>query len=137
MISFMILTSAPGDLRNFLIARNFLKDEGGELVGVLPWVEWVQISNPICTSLGPPKVYDTRALFMVKVAWDAEANELNTSQDGPEIWNRTKLGKWIRDNSTAVSTTDATGRLFRGRKVNGQPVWLAREDDAALIGVWQ
>jgi hypothetical protein len=74
---------------------------------------------------------------MVKFAHEAEADQLNTSQDGPLIWEYTKLGKWIRDNSSAVSTTDAAGRFFRGRKVNSQPVWLAREDDASLIGVWQ
>jgi hypothetical protein len=137
MISFMVLTSAPGDLRDFLIARNFLKEENGVLVGVLFGVEWVQIPNPIVTALGPPRVYDTRSVFMVKVAWAAEANELNTSQDGPLIWERTRLGKWIRDNSSSVSATDASGQLYRGRKVTGQPVWLFREDDANLVGVWQ
>jgi hypothetical protein len=138
MISFMILTGQPADLRDFLIARNFLKvDEAGELVGVLPGVEFAQIPNPVVTSAGPPPVYDTRKVFMVKVSDVAEADQLDTATEGELIWQRTKLGKWIRDNSTAVTHTDASGQQYRGRKVNNQPVWLFREDDAGLVGAWQ
>jgi hypothetical protein len=137
MISFTILTSAVADLRDFLIARNFLKLENGVLVGVLPGVEFVEIPNTIVTSLGPPRVYDPRRCFMVKVSAQAEVDEMGTDPQAGDRDGRTKLGKWIVANSAPATVTDATGKVFNGRKVTGQPVWLLGESDGAQIGVWQ
>lgn len=139
MISFTILTSTPADLRDFLIARDVLTTTpAGDLVGSRRGVEWVELPNPIVTSLGPPRVFDTRRVFMVKVTLEAETDEAGSDvQDSTPIWTRTKLGKWIFNNSTAVNQTDAAGVQYRGRKVTGAAVWLLRDDDAAQIGVWQ
>jgi hypothetical protein len=153
MISFTILTTAPGDLHTFLMARGFLvettnQDDSKTLRGAKPGVEFIKVPNRIVTALGnpatmTPPTYDARHCFLVKIAHEAHEDEIaglaQTNTDGSRklIWARTKLGVWIANNSSAFSVTDAAGKTYRGRKITGQPVWLLREDDAAQIAVWQ
>jgi hypothetical protein len=140
MISFGILTSAPADLGNFLVAQGLLN---ADFTPAIDGLEWVRVPNLIVTSLGPPPVYDARIMFMVKFSGagldDQTAGLDQTDAQGNPllIWQRTKLGAWILAHSAVATATDATGKTYRGRKVTGQPVWLIREDDAAQIGVWQ
>jgi hypothetical protein len=140
MISFGILTSAPSDLGNFLVAQGILN---ADFTSAVDGLEWTKVPNLIITSLGPPVVYDTRSLFMVKFSGPALDDQTmglaqTDAQGNPLlIWQRTKLGAWILAHSVAATATDATGKTYRGRKVTNQPVWLIREDDAAQLAVWQ
>ena len=102
-----------------------------------------------------PVVYDTRRVYLVKVAHAAEAGPRavtilfgtpRTQRRGAPRLDRQRRsagenfaqrGKWIAANSSAADQTDASGKQYRGRKVTGAQVWLLREDDAAQIGVWQ
>jgi hypothetical protein len=133
MISFGILTSAPADLGNFLVAQGLLN---ADFTPAIDGLEWVRVPNLIVTSLGPPPVYDARIMFMVKFS-GAGLDQTDAQGNPLLIWQRTKLGAWILAHSAVATATDATGKTYRGRKVTGQPVWLIREDDAAQIGVWQ
>ena len=56
MISFTLLTDTPARLRNQLIARGIVEtytDRNGQqaLRGVRPGVEWVEVPNPIVTTM--------------------------------------------------------------------------------------
>jgi hypothetical protein len=151
MISFVVITSTPGLLATFLANRGIIEQvsdgEGGQVyVGVRPGMEWVKVPNPIQTSPGPPPVYDTRAVFLVKFAHESQAfdddNLTNspTTDDYGNIYDYTRFGRWVKGNSTIVAAP--ANYLINGvhagnaYKINGQQVWLIR-DNPERFGVWQ
>jgi hypothetical protein len=161
MISFTIITSTPAVLRNQLIARDILKEEivtaldgttSTHLVGVREGLEWVQVSNPIVTSLAvgepgdvgyTPAVMDTRRCYLIKIVRAAKANEIDGLQqedvdvDGNVTTRspllRTKLGQWIMNNSVSTTLTSADGRSWPARRV-ATNFWITISDD---FGIWQ
>lgn len=125
MIVFTIITDTPARLRNQLIAHGILKDEPG-IVPAREGFEMVEIPSPVA---------GTRAAS-VKLIRDAEADEIEGEvQDDRLIWQRTKLGKLILNNSVADTLNTIDGRTIRSRRV-GTTLWLIREDDAATFHVW-
>ena len=166
MINFVVITDTPQRLANFLVSRGVIKQEtdpvSGETryVGVKPGMEWVKVPNPIVTDPGSggspfepgyvPPTYDDRHVFLVKFAHESEAEDA----DGPAtVWNeqtqqmetvdqydRTKFGKWVRDNSSpqvAPANYTINGQpVGVAHKITGQNVWLVR-DNPERFGVWQ
>jgi hypothetical protein len=133
MISFVVITDTPVRLRDFLANRGIIQQvsdgEGGQTyVGVRPGMEWVKVPNPIQTDPGPPPVYDTRAVFLVKFAWESESEKADAFRD------------WIIANSSVVDAP--VNYLINGvhagsaRKVTGEQVWLVHIDPDRF-GVWQ
>jgi hypothetical protein len=138
MISFTIFTDTPARLRDFLIARNVIKQEGENLTGVLPGMEWVRVPNPIQTAPASGTVgqvgyvqptYDDRAVYLVKFAWESEAQKADAFRD------------WIVANSSVMNAP--ANYLIGGithagsaRKITGEQVWLVHIDPDRF-GVWQ
>lgn len=161
MINFTVITDTPARLANFLVSRGVIQQVTDPLsgetryVGVKPGMEWVKVPNPIVTDPGSggspfepgyvPPTYDDRSVFLVKFAHDSEAEDA----DGPAVdeegnpinqYERTKFGKWVRDNASMVTAPanytingEPVGDAY---KVNGQNVWLVR-DNPERFGVWQ
>jgi hypothetical protein len=135
MISFVVITDTPLRLRNFLVSREVIKEEpvgSGDYVGVRPGMEWVKVPNPIVTggtgTEGDPYVYDTRAVFLVKFAWESESEKAQAFRD------------WIVANSSVVNApvnyTINGEHAGSARKVTGEQVWLVHIDPDRF-GVWQ
>jgi hypothetical protein len=129
MISFVVITDTPVRLRDFLVSRGVIEqNSSGNYVGVRPGMEWVRVPNPIITNPGPPPVYDTRAVYLVKFAWESESEKAQSFID------------WIVSNSSVQSAP--VGWTINGlpvgsaRKVTGEQVWLVHEDPDRF-GVWQ
>jgi hypothetical protein len=155
MINFVVITDTPARLRDFLIARNIIKEVDGNLTGVLPGMEWVRVPNVIQTAPGsgtPGEVgyvsptYDDRAVFLVKFAHESQDNDFDTDAavESPltvmDHWDLSKFAKWVRNNSSVVNAPanylingEPAGKAF---KVTGEQVWLVR-DGAERFGVWQ
>jgi hypothetical protein len=131
MINFVIITDTPARLRDFLIARNIIKqetdprDQSPILTGVLPGMEWERVPNPIQIS---PGVYDDRAVYLVKFAWESEAQKADAFRD------------WILANSSVQNAPPnyLIGGVHAGsaRKITGEQVWLVHIDPERF-GVWQ
>jgi hypothetical protein len=161
MISFTVITDTPARLRDFLIARNIIKEvddgQGGtSLVGVRPGMEWVRVPNPIRTDdinespLTEGPQYDDRAVYLVKFAHESEDEEYldvespsvfeSPSDEDNDKWSRSKFARWVRNNSTLVSApanyTINGVHAGDAYKITGQQVWLVR-DDPDRFGVWQ
>jgi hypothetical protein len=147
MISFSIITGTPALLRDRLIERGIIQeivvDGQTQVVGVHPGFEWVRVPNPVMVSgtgtVEDPYVPATQAVFLVKMAHEAEADQddgLDDTGDGDRgnLMNWTKFGKWVKNNSTAVTIDSVDGRSWPARKVTGENIWLVRSDD---FGVWQ
>jgi hypothetical protein len=139
MISFTILTDTPIRLRDQLIARDIIMQTPQGLTGVRRGVEWVEVPNIIVTTLAVgtrgqpgyvPRGMDPRRCWLVKLAWEAEANE-KEGGDGSIL--QTKFGQWVMNNSVADTLTSADGRSWPARRV-GTNFWLTISDD---FGVWQ
>jgi hypothetical protein len=133
MISFVVITDTPARLANFLVNRGIIEQvpdgEGGQhYVGVRPGMEWVKVPNPIVTDPGPPPVYDTRSVFLVKFAWESESEKAQAFRD------------WIVANSSVVNApvnyTINGVHAGSARKVTGEQVWLVHIDPDRF-GVWQ
>jgi hypothetical protein len=137
MISFVIITDTPARLRDFLVARNIIKQEGSNYVGVLNGMEWVMVPNPIQTAPASgtpgevgyvPPTYDGRAVFLVKFAWESESEKADAFRD------------WIVANSSAVDApvNYTINGIHAGsaRKVTGEQVWLVHVEPDRF-GVWQ
>jgi hypothetical protein len=129
MISFTVITDTPQRLANFLVSRGIIEQNAqGQYVGVRPGMEWVRVPNPIQTSPGPPPVYDDRAVYLVKFAWESESEKADAFRD------------WIVANSSVVNAP--VNYLINGehagsaRKVTGENVWLAHINPERF-GVWQ
>jgi hypothetical protein len=131
MISFAVITDTPARLATFLVNRGVIEQkidpQTGQpyLDGVLPGMEWVRIPNPIQTA---PGVYDDRAVYLVKFAWESEAQKADAFRD------------WIVANSSVVNApvNYLIGGVHAGsaRKVTGENVWLVHIDPDRF-GVWQ
>lgn len=155
MISFTVITDTPQRLANFLVSRGVIEQRpDGTYVGVRPGMEWVRVPNPIVTDPGSgtpgqpgyvPPTYDTRAVYLVKFAHESENNEV----DGPQVdaegkpisqYEWSKFGKWVMNNTTqqaAPAGWTINGQpVGNARKVNGENVWLIR-DNPDRFGVWQ
>jgi hypothetical protein len=134
MINFVVITDTPLRLRNFLETRGLITQttdpQTGEqhYVGVRPGMEWVKVPNPIVTDPGPPPVYDDRAVFLVKFAWESESEKAEAFRD------------WIVANSSVVNApvnyTINGEHAGSARKITGQQVWLVHVDPDRF-GVWQ
>ncbi len=129
MISFVVITDTPARLAAFLVSRGIIEQNAdGSYRGVRPGMEWVRVPNPIVTSAGPPPVYDTRAVYLVKFAWESESEKAQDFRD------------WIIANSSVASAP--AGWTINGqpagsaRKITGEQVWLAHVDPDRF-GVWQ
>jgi hypothetical protein len=147
MISFSIITATPALLRNRLLERGIIKEVTSfgqtQIVGVHPGFEWVRVPNPIMVSgtgtPGDPYVPGAQAVYLVKFAHEAEADQIEAPDDPlntdmGDLTNYTKLGKWIKNNSTVVTINSVDGKSWPARKINGEQMWLVRSDD---FGVWQ
>jgi hypothetical protein len=151
MMNFVVITDTPVRLRDFLINRGIIEavtnhqDGSTVYVGVRPGMEWVKVPNPIVTDPGPPPVYDTRSVFLVKFAHESEANEV----DGPLVdaegnpinqYDWSKFGKWVKANSSVVNApvnyTINGEHAGSARKITGEQVWLVHIDPDRF-GVWQ
>lgn len=154
-LNFVVITDTPAQLRDFLIARNIIKqvpdDSGGQqLVGVLPGMEWAKVPNPIQTDPGSgtpgqpgyvPPTYDTRVCFLVKFAHESEADqEAGQGDTSGNQYDWSKFGQWVKANSTVVDAPAnyMINGVWAGQayKINNQPVWLVR-DNPERFGVWQ
>jgi hypothetical protein len=133
MINFVVITDTPARLRDFLIARGIIEqttDGRGQTVlsGVRPGMEWVRVPNPIVTDPGPPPVYDDRAVYLVKFAWESESEKAEAFRD------------WIVANSSVVNApvnyTINGEHAGSARKITGEQVWLVHIDPDRF-GVWQ
>jgi hypothetical protein len=138
MISFAIITDTPVRLATFLVNRGIIEQNAqGNYVGVRPGMEWVKVPNPIQTAPGSgtpgevgyiPPTYDTRAVFLVKFAWESESEKADAFRD------------WVVANSSVVNApvnyTINGEHAGSARKVNGEQVWLAHIDPDRF-GVWQ
>ena len=161
MISFTVITSTPLVLRNQLLNRGIVEQKlnsltgQNDLVGVKKGLEWLEVPNPIITTLGSgipmepgyvPPVMDTRRVFLVKFAHENEADQTDGIEQDEDVVEgeetvrrrkalilRTKWGQWIMANSTAATITSADGRSWPARKV-GTATWFVASDD---FGVWQ
>jgi hypothetical protein len=165
MISFTLLTDTPARLRNALISRGIIEQKTDPrtgktiYVGTRNGVEFVEVPNPIVVTpaVGEPRlpdgtpnpayvppVMDTRRVYLVKVAHEAEADEVEGLQQediDPDtgrrtrrsVLLRTKLGQWVMANSTPDTITSADGRSWQARNINNN-FWLTISDD---FGVWQ
>jgi hypothetical protein len=133
MISFTVITDTPARLATFLVNRGIIElttdpRTGETYVGVRPGMEWVRVPNPIQTSPGPPPIYDDRAVFLVKFAWESQSEKADAFRD------------WIIANSSVVNAP--INYLINGehagsaRKVTGENVWLVHIDPDRF-GVWQ
>jgi hypothetical protein len=146
MISFVIITDTPARLATFLVSRGIIEQKAdGSYVGVRPGMEWVKVPNPIVTDPGPPPVYDTRAVFLVKFAHESEAFEVDgplVDEEGNPInqYDWSKFGKWVKANSSVVSApvnyTINGEHAGSARKITGEQVWLVHIDPDRF-GVWQ
>jgi hypothetical protein len=160
MINFTVITDTPQRLANFLVNRGIIEQktdpqtEETYYVGVRPGMEWVRAPNPIMTDPGSgtpgepgyiPPTYDDRSVFLVKFAHesetaDADGDLVDANGDQINQYDRTKFGKWVMANSTPQ--TAPVGWTINGqpvgtaRKVNGENVWLIR-DNPERFGVWQ
>lgn len=155
-INFVVITDTPARLRTFLVNRGIIKsvtdtiDGSTQYVGVLPGMEWVRVPNPIVTGgTGTeldPYVYDTRAVFLVKFAHESATDQDDnlgnspTTDDYGNIYDYTRLGRWVRGNSTLVAAPanytingEHAGSAY---KINNEQVWLVR-DRPERFGVWQ
>lgn len=159
MINFVLLTTTPAEVRNFLINRGILQQVTDpitgktSLVGVFPGVEYTAnaVPNPIITdpgSGGSPAdpgyvspTYDTRKVYLVKLVIDAEADEIagfqQTNPDGTlkPVDLRTKLGNWVHNNGVR-DDLNVNGTIVPAMKI-GTTVWLARDDTTLFFGTWQ
>lgn len=139
MISFTVITSTPVVFRNHLVARGIVTLETVDgvpntPVAVRDGLEWVEIPNPIVTSLGPPRVMDTRRCYLVKMVRAAEDDEcFGETRDARPLLLRTKFGKWVQANSVAATLTSADGLSWPSRRVSSN-TWLVASDD---FGIWQ
>jgi hypothetical protein len=132
MLSFVVITDTPGRLATFLASRGIVEQlPSGAYVGARPGMEWVRVPNPIQTAPAVPPdgpTYDTRAVFLVKFAWESESEKAAGFRD------------WILANSSVVSAP--ANYLINGehagsaRKVTGENVWLVHQDPDRF-GVWQ
>jgi hypothetical protein len=140
MINFAVITDTPVRLRDFLLAREIIKETetgSGKYTGVRPGMEWVRVPNPIQTAPGSgtpgevgyvPPTYDDRAVFLVKFAWESESEKANAFRD------------WVIANSSVVNAP--VDYLINGvhagsaRKVTGEQVWLVHVEPDRF-GVWQ
>jgi hypothetical protein len=126
MISLTLITTTPKELRDRLIARGVLKIENDELVGAHSGTEWVQVPNPIVTTpasgtpLEPgyvPAVMDSRRVYMVKFAHEAEAADDSGDADDPEDshprFTRSKLAKWVKANGAYTEVADKVVRHIK------------------------
>jgi hypothetical protein len=146
MISFVIITDTPARLATFLVSRGIIEQKAdGSYVGVRPGMEWVKVPNPIVTDPGPPPVYDTRAVFLVKFAHESEAFEVDgplVDEEGNPInqYDWSKFGKWVKANSSVVNApvnyTINGVHAGSARKITGEQVWLVHIDPDRF-GVWQ
>lgn len=145
MISFTIITTSPAVLRNQMIARDILYERTAiddptdvRLVGVYDGTEWIEVPNPMKISgTGTdedPYVPDPRRCFLIKMVRDAKAVEIEGEpDDGRPLILRTRLGKWVMNNSSADTLTSVDGRSWPSRKV-GPSFWFVEHDD---FGTWQ
>jgi hypothetical protein len=155
VINFTVITDTPQRLATFLVNRGIIKqDAEGNYVGVRPGMEWVRVPNPIVTAPGSgtpgqpgyvPPTYDTRAVYLVKFAHESEAADadgdaVDANGDPVNQYDRTKFGKWVKNNSTVVTAPanytingEPAGDAY---KINGENVWLVR-NDPERFGVWQ
>jgi hypothetical protein len=155
-ISFVVITSTPGLLATFLASRGIIEQKTDArtgqtyYVGVRPGMEWVRVPNPIVTggagTVGDPYIYDTRAVFLVKLAHESVDNEeevgFPTSVDGEPVnqYDWSKFGRWVKNNSSIVSApvnyTINGVHAGDAYKITGEQVWLIR-DNPDRFGVWQ
>jgi hypothetical protein len=162
VISFTLITTTPGVFKTQLINRGMAEEitetdrEGKtskKVVGVRPGLEWVEVPNPIVTTLATgvrgeegyvPTVMDTRRVYLVKMAHDMhddQIKDIEQEEDGEgearkkkkPLNERTKWGQWILANSSAATIDSADGRSWPARKV-GTASWFVVSDD---FGVWQ
>jgi hypothetical protein len=160
VISFTVITSTPLVFRNQLLNRGIVeprisaRDGSTSYVGVKNGLEWIEVPNPIVTTLATgvfgevgyvPAVMDTRRTFLVKMAQDMHDDQIDGIEQDEEVVEgethkrkkalilRTKWGQWIMANSTADTVTSADGRSWPARKV-GTATWFVASDD---FGVWQ
>ena len=126
MISLTILAATPAELRDRLIARNILKIDDGNLVGVLPGMEWVEAPNVIVTALASgtpgepgyvPAVMDSRKAYHVKFAHESLADDDSGDPDDPEDehprFTRSKIVKWVKANGTYTEVADQVVRQIK------------------------
>jgi hypothetical protein len=130
MISFTVITDTPQRLANFLVSRDVIEqytDDQGQTAyrGARPGMEWVRVPNPILIDGTTP---DTRAVFLVKFAWESESEKADAFRD------------WVVANSSVVQApvNYTINGIHAGsaRKVTGENVWLVHIDPDRF-GVWQ
>lgn len=130
-LSFTIITDTPGRLANALQSRGIL-DQNSE--PIKRGLEIAEVPNPILIEEGPPTVYDTRRVFLVKFAHEFETDEKDGDGcDRKSLLLCTKLGKWIAANSVSDTITSADGRSWPASRV-GTSIWFVDSPD---FGVWQ
>jgi hypothetical protein len=160
-INFVVITDTPGRLRDFLIARNIIKEvddgQGGQtLVGVNPGMEWVRVPNPIRIDEADSPItapdHDDRNVYLVKFAHESVESQVETSDDSPsddspgssdlsgDIYDWSRFGRWVKNNgdwqNAPAGWTINGEHAGRAWKITGENVWLIRENPERF-GVWQ
>lgn len=142
VISFTVLTDTPKALYDRLVEYGLVDGVTNSATGV----EIVEVPNPI--------VDDTRHCFLVKVAHEAEAAEVEgkeqVDQDGKQLdrWSRTKLGEYVktptvdsvalRDGGTGLGLGYVQAEQIDGMTAHkvGVDFWMIEDTDGRM-GVWQ
>ena len=141
-----VVTSTPAALATFLEKRGILQSVNGQLVGVLPGVEFTvnSVPNLIQTQAAQgtpgqvgydPPVYDTRKVYLVRLSAASDAADDDGSAN-PDRFTRSKLAQWVVANSTPVTLTSAEGASYQTREV-GTTVWVVLPASMARFGAWQ
>jgi len=150
MIDLALLTTAPRDLRDWLVARNIVKVEDGQIVGTLPGFEFTAqgVPNPIQTEAAKgdpndpgyvPPVYDTRKCYLVRLAHDMDAadddKDTVVADDDPNPrLSRSRLVKWVKANGAKETLTSASGWSVTAWNI-ADKVWLV--EAGGRLGAWQ
>lgn len=143
MIDLVLATANPARVRDLLIARSVCKIADGALVGVKPGFEFVEVPNPLAVSgsgtEADPYVYDTRKVYLIRLAHDTANDELDgQAGEGEDTtdFTRSRLVKYVKANGVPVTLTGVNWYSVEAWRVSvgGVNVFLARND---AIAAWQ
>lgn len=144
------IAAVPSELRDFLVTRNVIEQiSDGDYVGRLPGVEitWNSVPNPLDRrdengdplDTVVPTIVRNAKVYLMRLSHEADADDTNgdvpDENDENPRFTRSKLAKWVRDNSTKL-TINYDGGSFDFFRVTAS--WgIVHPKDAAMFGEWQ
>lgn len=148
-IDIILATSSPASVRDFLVARNIVTvDENNALQGTLAGFEYTvqdKVPNPFVVSgsgtEADPYVYNSMKCFLVRFSSAREADEIagQTIDENNTPFDASKIVRWVKNNGTQVSLTDARGWSVTAWRANigGNNVFLASASANEHLPQWQ